>query len=290
MTCAEFPAMSLSEAPRDFEGLRNLIMERSQSLPKRLTQVAVYALDNPDEVAFGTAASVAEAADVQPSTLVRFAQSLGFQGFSDLQNVFRSRLRERVLTYEERLSQLRSDSKAHKAAMLFQGFAEAAEKSIEDLRNRVDGERLEQAIKMLAKADRIYLVGLRRSFPITSYMAYAFGKLGIKNQLIGATGGLAAEEVGFATAQDAVLAVSFTPYAAETLRLTQAAAARGVPVVAITDSAFSPLVPVAKIWFEVTEWHFEGFRSLSATLVLAMSLTVGVAERRGKADGMNVLY
>lgn len=282
--------MSISDVPRDFEGLRNRIMERSQSLPKRLTQVAVYALDNPDEVAFGTAASVAEAADVQPSTLVRFAQSLGFQGFSDLQDVFRSRLRERVMTYEERLSQLRADSKAHKAAMLFQGFAEAAEKSIEDLRNRVDGEKLEQAIKLLAKADRIYLVGLRRSFPITSYMAYAFGKLGVKNQLIGSTGGLAPEEVGFATSQDVVLAVSFTPYAAETLRLVQAATARGVPVVAITDSAFSPLVPVSKIWFEVTEWHFEGFRSLSASLVLAMSLTVGVAERRGKADGMNVLY
>ncbi len=263
--------MSISDVPRDFEGLRNRIMERSQSLPKRLTQVAVYALDNPDEVAFGTAASVAEAADVQPSTLVRFAQSLGFQGFSDLQDVFRSRLRERVMTYEERLSQLRADSKAHKAAMLFQGFAEAAEKSIEDLRNRVDGEKLEQAIKLLAKADRIYLVGLRRSFPITSYMAYAFGKLGVKNQLIGSTGGLAPEEVGFATSQDVVLAVSFTPYAAETLRLVQAATARGVPVVAITDSAFSPLVPVSKIWFEVTEWHFEGFRSLSASLVLAMS-------------------
>jgi len=282
--------MTVTEAPRDFESLRSLIMERAQALPKRLAQVAVYALDNPDEVAFGTAASIADAAEVQPSTLVRFAQSLGFNGFSDLQDVFRSRLRERVLTYEERLSHLRADSKAHKSAMLFQGFAEAAEKSIQDLRNRIDGEKLEQAIKQLAKADRIFLIGLRRSFPITSYMAYTFGKLGVKTQLISGTGGLAAEEVGFATHQDVVLAVSFTPYAAETLRLAQAAANRGIPVVTITDSAFSPLVPTSKIWFEITESHFEGFRSMAATMTLAMALTVGVAERRGKTDGMNVLY
>src|SRR5262245_34240960 len=57
------------ETPRDFETLRALIVERRETLPKRLAQVAVYALDSPDEIAFGTAASVAQAADVQPSTL-----------------------------------------------------------------------------------------------------------------------------------------------------------------------------------------------------------------------------
>jgi len=61
----------------------------------RIAQVAAYALDNPDEIAFGTAASIADAAGVQPSTLVRFAQHLGFDGFTSLQSVFRQRLRER---------------------------------------------------------------------------------------------------------------------------------------------------------------------------------------------------
>jgi len=273
--------MSTTDTPRDFQSLRGLITNRAQTLPKRLAQVATYALDNPDEVAFGTAASVAEAAFVQPSTLVRFAQSLGFNGFSDLQDVFRSRLRERVLSYEERLTHLRADSKTHKAAVLYSGFAEAAEKSLTDARVRLDGDKLDQAVRQLAKAETIYLIGLRRSFPITSYMSYAFGKLGVKNQLISATGGLAAEEVSFATKQDAVLAISFTPYASETVKLTQSAAAKGVPVISITDSAFSPLAPVSKLWFEVTESHFEGFRSMAATLVLAMTLTVAVAERRG---------
>ena len=54
-----------------------------------------------------------------------------------------------------------------------------------------------------------------------------------------------------------------------------------VPVIAITDSAFSPLARDAEIWFEVAEANFEGFRSLAATLALAMTLTVAVAEKRG---------
>ncbi len=64
--------------PKDFDALRSAILERKSSLPKRLTQVAAYALDNPDEIAFRTAASIAGAANVQPSTLVRFAQQFGF--------------------------------------------------------------------------------------------------------------------------------------------------------------------------------------------------------------------
>jgi len=83
-------------APKNFEALRTLILERRRELPKRLAQVAAFALDHPDEIAFGTAASIAIEAQVQPSTLVRFAQTFGFDGFSALQAVFRARLRERI--------------------------------------------------------------------------------------------------------------------------------------------------------------------------------------------------
>jgi DNA-binding MurR/RpiR family transcriptional regulator len=273
--------MTNVEAPRDFSSLKTRIAERAGDLPRRLTQVASYALEHPDEIAFGTVASIAIAADVQPSTLVRFAQSMGYQGFSDLQDVFRSRLRDRILNYDERLEHLRQhDLSATKASVIFGGFSDAAQKSLNDLREKLDPEKLEAAVEMLAKADTIYLVGLRRSFPITSYMSYAFGKLGIRNHLIGAMGGLAQEDLSFATAKDVVLAISFTPYASETVSLAQSSHARQVPIVAITDSPFSPLAPVAKTWFEVTEANFEGFRSMAATLSLAMTLTVAVAERR----------
>ena len=89
--------------PRDFEGFKTLLASRREDLPRRLQQVAAFAVDHPDEVAFGTAASIARLADVQPSTLVRFAKAIGYAGFSDLQGVFRNRLRDRWPDYEERL-------------------------------------------------------------------------------------------------------------------------------------------------------------------------------------------
>ena len=68
------------------------MIEIEPTLPKRLRQTAAYALDHPDEIALGTASGVAQRAEVQASTLVRFAQTLGFAGFTDLQSVFRAHL------------------------------------------------------------------------------------------------------------------------------------------------------------------------------------------------------
>ena len=270
-------------APRDFSALRTLIGERATTLPRRLTQVATYALQNPDEIAFGTAASIAAHAGVQPSTLVRFSQALGYQGFSDLQDVFRSRLRDKVPSYDERLKQLREHGlAASKAGLLLDGFAEAAERSVADFRSKADPAALERAVALLADAETIYLVGLRRSFPITSYMAYAMGKLGIRHILVDGIAGLGSEQTNFISARDTMLSVSFTPYSQETVSLTNAAKARGARVVSLTDSIFSPIAPNADVWLEVVEANFEGFRSMAATLALAMTLTVAVAGRRSE--------
>jgi DNA-binding MurR/RpiR family transcriptional regulator len=268
-------------APRDYAELCRLIADRQASLPKRLAQVAAYAFAHADEIAFGTAASIAESAEVQPSTLVRFAQALGYQGFSDLQEVFRGRLRDRVLSYDERLAQLREHAvDASQASILWQGFREASQRSLAEMDRSLPPQRLDQAVGLLAEAETIYLVGLRRSLPVSAYMAYAFGKLGVPCSFVSATGGLAPEQIGFATKRDAVLAISFTPYASETVTLASEAARRGIPVVAITDSALSPLADVAEIWLEVSEANFEGFRSLAATMALAMTLTVAIAQAR----------
>jgi DNA-binding MurR/RpiR family transcriptional regulator len=269
------------QAPKDYQSLRALIAQRAEQLPRRLTQVAAYALENPDEVAFGTVASIAGNAEVQPSALVRFSRALGYQGFSELQEVFRSRLRERVLNYDERLAQMREHGIAtSKSGLVLDGFLKAAERSVADLRDKVDHEAIERAVAILASADTIYLIGLRRSFPITSYMSYAMGKLGIRNILIDALAGLGAEQASFITPRDAVLSTSFTPYASETVTLTNAAKARDAKIVSITDSVFSPIASSADVLLEIVEANFEGFRSMAATMALAMTLTVAVAGRR----------
>ncbi len=276
--------MTASNPPRDFESLRSLIIERRDVLPKRLAQVAKYALDHPDEIAFGTAASIAGAAKVQPSTLVRFAHQLDYAGFSDLQRVFQARLRDRPSSYEDRLRHIetRSRDKSQEIELLT-GFLTAARQSVENVTASIDPVKFKRAVELLAGADTIYLIAKRRSYPLIAHMAYAFGKLRIRNCLIGSPNGIDDEIAALATGRDAALAISFSPYAANSVSQAQIMADSGVPVVAVTDSAFSPLAACATEWIEIAEADYAGFRSLSASMALSMAFPVAIAEARRKA-------
>ncbi|MDQ0563606.1 DNA-binding MurR/RpiR family transcriptional regulator [Rhizobium mesoamericanum] len=271
-----------TRVPRDFESLRSIIIERKTTMPKRLAQVAAFALGNPDEIAFGTTASIAAASAVQPSTLVRLAHHLGYEGFSDLQSIFRERLRDRTLSYEERLVTLEQASGEDEDANLLSGFISAASQSVSRLAATIQTDTFTKAVDILAAAETIYLIAKRRSYPLTAHMTYAFSKLNIRHQIVASPNGVDPEMVQFATEKDAAIAASFSPYAADSLSQAEALADRGVPVVAITDSAFSPLAARATCWFEVAEADFAGFRSLSASMALTMALPVAIAERRRK--------
>lgn len=266
--------------PREFNALKAMILEQSGSLPKRLRQVAVFALDNPDEIAFGTAASIANHAQVQPSTLVRFAQSIGFNGFSDLQTVFQERLRGRRPTYDDRLTTIIGVMGNKRVNEIYSGVIAAASSSIDAMVERVPMETFEKAVTILANAETIYLAAQRRSFPVTTYLAYVLGKMKVRVQLITSPFGIEQEMMDFATSKDAALAISFAPYSSRTIDHARALTKAGVPIVAITDSAFSPLTPMAKVWFEVAENDYAGFRSITATMALANAIAIGIGEER----------
>lgn len=273
-------------APRDYDALRALLIERKPAMPKRLAQVAAFAVDRPDDVTFGTVAVIAEQAGVQPSTLVRFAQSLGYQGFSELQDVFRARLRERWPDYDERLEVLRRRAgETQGAHALFGDFVDTAVASLLRLRNTLSPATMDEAASALARARVIYLIGQRRAFPVSAYMAYALSKLGMAAVLVDNLASLGPEQALAATPDDLVVAISFTPYTALTVDVANAAAERGVPVLAVTDSPFSPLVQPARTVIEVAEADLGAFRSLSGTLCLAMALCVAAAEIRRKDAG-----
>lgn len=266
--------------PQDFDGLRTMIIAQRDDLPKRIAQIAAYALDHPDEIAFGTVASIAVAADVQPSTLIRFSQYFGFDGFSSLQDVFRRRLRARTSSYDERLSRLRHDTPGQGAQATLAGLLSASHQSLDRIAGTLDERTLDDAITLLAGAETIFIVARRRAYPVATYAAYALAKLGIRVQLVESPAGMTGEMLAFASPKDAALAISFSPYTPSTVEEARLLHERGVPVVSLTDSAFSPLVQCSRLWFEVAEADFGGFRTLAASMALAMAIAVGVGEAR----------
>lgn len=265
--------------PRGFEALKERLIARRDSLPKRLEQVAAFALEHPDEIAFGTVASVAAQARVQPSTLIRFAQTFGYEGFSDLQQVFRDQLRARWPDYRERLGRLReAGADARDAQGILHGFTEAGALSIQRLQASLPADLVDEAAAILAAADTVHIAGLRRAFPIAAYLGYALGKIGLRVNLVDHVGAMAPEQLSGARAGDALVAISFSPYTPMTVELTEQAAAR-LPVIAMTDSPLSPIAAHARVLLEVVEADFAGFRSLSASFCLAGALAVAAGAK-----------
>lgn len=277
--------MTMNDQPdpnADYETLRDRIIAARAEMPKRLAQVAEFAVSHPDEIALGTVGSIAGLAGVQPSTLVRFAQVLGFQGFSELQAVYRRKLRQRWPDYQDRISALRANANGDPGGDLLTGFSEATIRSILRMRETCAGETLMAASRIISGADTIYLLGNRRAFPAASYLAYLFGKLDMRHRLLTNMAHMGTSELSGASARDVLIAISFTPYTPATVEMATGATERGVPVISITDSTFSPLAHIARIWLEVVEEDYAGFRSLGATFCLSMALATLAAKLRSE--------
>lgn len=273
----------LGQPPRDFAALKALIGAQRARLPKRLQQVADFTLANPQEMAFGRVTEAAAQAGVQPSTMVRFAQALGYAGFSDMQAVFLSHARERWPDYRERLELLGGDGERGDSPIaLLHGFMRASRLSLERLELSINASALEGAIDLLVAARTTYALATRRSFPAATYLTYALRRLQVRCEIVDQSAGLGAEQLAMAGADDALVAISFTPYAPLTVELATAARQRGVPVLAITDTPFSPLTQVASVWLEVAEADHAAFRSLAGTFAVTATLAVAVAARRAK--------
>ncbi|WP_159588057.1 MurR/RpiR family transcriptional regulator [Chelativorans xinjiangense] len=276
--------MDARSAPASVEELLDRVLEVSDGLPKRLKQCADYVAANPDRVAVSTVAEMSEGAGVQPSAFMRFCQVLGFSGFSQMQRLFRDSYAQNWPDYATRLEKLRESGAGSPSALLAE-FVEAGRLSLENLAKTLDPRTLDAAIKALSEANMVHIVGMRRAFSVASYLAYAFEKMNVPTMLHDSVGKLDSRHA--IRAGDAVIAITFAPYSPETVALAEAGSRAGAKVVAITDSLASPLRPVTPLLLTVSEADFGDFRSLSATLSLAVALVVAVGTaNRARKNGI----
>ena len=264
--------------PASVEEFRIRLRDVSDALPKRLRQCADYLALNTDKIAVSTVAELAEAAGVQPSAVMRFCQLLGFTGFSELQKLFRHDYTQRWPNYSTRLDALRSQTASNPRNLLTE-FITAGHASLDALAVSIDAATLQKAVDILVAAPTIHLIGVRRAFPIVYYLAYAFGKMAVPAQLHDRSGGV--DQQHLLRPGDALIAVTYAPYAQETLEAAHLAGPRGVKVVAITDAQDSPLHRMGDATLLVREVDMGDFRTLSASFALAMTLVTAVGTRRG---------
>lgn len=270
-----------ASAPATIDDFRDRLAQVGDDLPRRLRQCADYIAAHTDRIAVSTVAELAAGADVPPSAVMRFCQILGFSGFSEMQKLFREAYAPGFPDYATRLRNLKDSAGGSPAAIVAE-FVEAGRLSLEALTKTLDETALNTAVSVLAQAGTVHIVGRRRSFPVAAYLAYIFDKMAVPAMLHDGVGML--DHRHALRPGDALIAVSFAPYAEETVALAAEAQGRGLPVVVMTDRLTSPLARGAAAVLTVTEVDFGAFRSPSATIVLSMSLAVAVGSARNMAS------
>lgn len=259
-----------------YEALKQKIARIYPDMSKQLQRIARYALEQPHELALGTVAAVAEATEVQPSAMIRFANALGYGGFSEMQQVFRGHLLERSDSYRERIEKMRRkqvNGNRAPAGVLHALIGESVAE-LGQLEEKISQTDLRAAVKLIAGAPRIHVLAQRRAFPVAGYLAYALNKLELRTHLLDGTGGMLRESLNSIAPGDVLVVASFSSYSPEVIDAAAAAKQLGAAVIAITDGPMSPLMASARVCFELADDSSKPFRSLVAPLCLAQALVV----------------
>ena len=276
-------------APATADELCAEIVLRYESLSKRLKQIARYVLDEPSAVALETVAVLAERTGVQPSAIVRFAKHFGFDGASQMQRLFVDGLLGSAQQgYGERVREFTQTVEGKAVGDPGQVLGEFVEGNVLALQNLgkiVGREDLARAVKLISQAETVYVAGFRRSFPVAAYLAYSLMQVDKRTVFIDSLGGMSLQQVHAITAKDLLIAVSYHPYAEETVHVVDAAVAQGCGVLSISDSLVSPVAKPATQVLQVREAEIRKFRSLSASMCLAQALVISYAFAASPAAG-----
>ncbi len=269
--------------PENLEEFLRRITIEYDNLSKGLKSIAHHIEMHGDSVGLGGIQSLAEQCGVQPSAVVRFAQYFGFSGFSEMQRLFRDGLAEQIApgrAYNLRVRDvIESGSPDLRPEQIADAFIHGSIAGMQELQQTLDRKAFAHAVEMLAETQAIWIAGSRRSFPIAVYLEYALQHTDKRIGLFSALGSMLHGQIRSVRAGDVLIAISFTPYAEETVQVAQKGVQRGARLIAITDSRMSPLAREAEATLLVQDSTTFGFRALSATMGLAQSLFVALAYR-----------
>jgi len=257
-------------------------------MPPRMRKVGTYVLDHPDDVALLSMREQARRAGVPPTAMTRFAQRLGYAGYDELRGLFAASMRGRVSDFGLRAGELTARRKRLGEPTLARSLANGL---VERVTAVAEPDRLAsivEASSLLAKARQILCLGHRSCYAPTYHFAYVAGLYGAPTRLLDAPGGIGVDGLNRADAGDVVLAISFAPYTRATIEVAGAGRNLGLSIVAITDSAASPLARMAALAITVPTELAEATYVTSPAFAVAEMLAALVVARRG-ARGRDVL-
>jgi len=256
----------------------SVIADESRHYSKGQKQIANYILENYEKAAFMNAITLGETVGVSESTVVRFASMLGYDGYPAMRKALQEMIRNK-LTSVQRIEVTREIMGTQD---VLTSVLNSDTERLKETLNSIDKEAFDEVVNSIIGAKNIYLLGLRASEVLSSFMGFylnmIFDNVRVANdryvneifeQIINIGEG------------DVLLAISFPRYSRRTVKAMRYAKRRGAKTIAITDDEISPIADIADIRLFAKSDMVSFLDSLVAPLSLINALLAALGNRRG---------
>ena len=264
------------------------IRERHRSFSKGQKLIANYILDSYDKAAFMTACKLGKTVGVSESTVVRFAVELGFDGYPSMQKTLQELVRTRLTSVQRMEAANDRIGNQDVVSTVLQADMETIRKTNDAL----DRGEMERSVDAILQARHIYIIGVRSSAAIASFLNFYLRNLFDNVMLVSSTATSEMfEQMLRVNTGDVVIGISLPRYSSRTIKTMQFAHDSGATTIAITDSTDAPAGKLADHVLVAKSDMVSVVDSLVAPMSVVNALIVAIScrQQRQAADTYKTL-
>ena len=256
-----------------------MISDLVPSLSKGHKRIAAFIIDHYDKASYMTAAKIGEATGVSESTVVRFACEMGFDGYPALQKTLKETVKNKLTS----MQRIEVSSAKIKEEGILKSVLQSDMEKLKLTLDEIDEEGFEKIVETLLGARKIYILGVRSSAPLASFLGFYFNIIFDNIRLVHTTSvSEMFEQIINVGPGDVVIGISFPRYSKRTVKAMQFIRDQGAAGIAVTDSRNSPLAKAADYLIAARSDMASFADSLVAPLSVLNALIVAVGMRRKK--------
>ena len=255
------------------KSLSDYIQERFDEFSRSQKDVARYIVDHLDEAAFLTAEELARRASTSSSTVVRFSQALGFEGYPELQQAAIEEYRTTIAAGAAGGALFSFDHSE------LEGSLGADYSNLEETARKLTTEQVNASVAALAEAQRIVIVGVDQMAFFASYLRHTLSLLDIRAEIVASTGGESLQRLGRIDESTLVITLSAGRAHPLLLRAMKLALHRGARTLAISDATMSEVGEHAELTLYFSSNSPSFTRSHTALMALVQGLAHGLYAR-----------
>lgn len=244
--------------------LKQRIKNQFHKLSATHRLLAEYLLDNYEKAAFLTASRLGAIVGTSESTVIRFASTLGYQGYPELQEAMQDMVRHKLST----ATRLRETGESAKNTPVLPELFLSDMDNLKKTFQEVSAEAFEETVEEISDASTIYILGLRSAYCLALFLGFYLEMIGKKVKIIPSGVSSIFEQLSVVRNTDLVIGISFPRYTRQTIEGVEFAKKLGARVVVITDTVVSPLAQ----WADITLTSESNIGSFIESFVAPLSL------------------